>query len=636
MQRIVGMMLVTALVALDAVAADPPQGQGWVVLPVDEYRSLLKAAHPPELAPARPPLDATVTQIEYDLRVSGDSATGTARLTVDVLKDGWGNAPVPGNLLIREMRIEGAACVLADEKDGKAAHLFFSKPGRSTVILEVAVPVSASAGTETISLPTANAALMRAVITMPQPDLEITVSGGMLLGHADSPESFIVCGTSDRDLDIFWRRRLEDRTTLPLRLRASVVELVGIGEDGAQISAEVGVEVVQGAATSVSIALGASVVVNQVSGATVSDWEQKADRLEIELLEPAETSARFVVNAEARMPREGLTSVPLMRIAEAERETGSVAVDVLGAGEITNRLARGLDDADPSELGESFAARASPSIKAFRFRPQAGSAERALTVTVARYTPEAVVLANIDEARYEALISEEGKLLVRARFAVRNNQRSFLALRLPPGATLWSAAVSGRPVRPGQAADGSLLLPLEKKQDGDDVPGFPVEIVYMEKGAAWTREGRQRVSLPALDLQISRSALVLRHSPRFTLKPEPGAFRVEPYAEPASGILSADIGYDVQPQLGKQADARTRSQQGETPEEQREAVAEVRNLLDQYRREGGRGSSGGIPPIRVPFPEIGSTLYLVSELTTEGVAPVLEVQYKQTSKGEWK
>ena len=57
-----------------------------------------------------------------------------------------------------------------------------------------------------------------------------------------------------------------------------------------------------------------------------------------------------------------------IRLPAAERETGGVAVEVLGAGEISGREPRGLDPADPSELGEPLRGRESPSMVAFRYR----------------------------------------------------------------------------------------------------------------------------------------------------------------------------------------------------------------------------------------------------------------------------
>src|SRR5260370_32709976 len=63
---------------------------GWVVLPVDEYRTLHAKAYPIEHEPEPPPVEATLTRVDYDLRIDGELASGRASLTVDVLKDGWG------------------------------------------------------------------------------------------------------------------------------------------------------------------------------------------------------------------------------------------------------------------------------------------------------------------------------------------------------------------------------------------------------------------------------------------------------------------------------------------------------------------------------------------------------------------
>ena len=62
---------------------------GWVVLPVDEYRALRRAAFPLDTEPAPPPVEATLSRIDYDLKVEGDLASGEARLTVDVIQEGW-------------------------------------------------------------------------------------------------------------------------------------------------------------------------------------------------------------------------------------------------------------------------------------------------------------------------------------------------------------------------------------------------------------------------------------------------------------------------------------------------------------------------------------------------------------------
>src|SRR5439155_8721893 len=241
-------------------------------------------------------------------------------------------------------------------------------------------------------------------------------------------------------------------------LRARLTTLVGLTDEGCQASTAVRVEVVQGLAREITLALPAGLIVNHVDGATVGEWEIVDGMLRVRPLDPIAGDMSFVVQGDMRAPREGPIVVPLVRVPSAERETGGVAVDVVGAGEVSGREARGLEPADPSELGDIVAGRESPAMLAFRLKPLAGSEPRSLAVTVVRYTPQAVLIANVEEARYRALASEDGRLLVHARYAIRNNQRSFLKVSMPPGSTVWSAEVAGRPVRPGVAKRDAVLL----------------------------------------------------------------------------------------------------------------------------------------------------------------------------------
>src|SRR5690349_19174250 len=87
--------------------AVPARPDGWVVIPADEYRALRLRANPPAQPPAPPPIDAAITRVEYELRAAGAVASGEARVTVDVLAEGWVRVDVPAGLLVRGARIEG-------------------------------------------------------------------------------------------------------------------------------------------------------------------------------------------------------------------------------------------------------------------------------------------------------------------------------------------------------------------------------------------------------------------------------------------------------------------------------------------------------------------------------------------------
>ncbi len=625
MTRAVFLLAVLTMTTASSAQEPPARTDGWAVLPVEEYRALRAKAYPAEPEPSPPPVEATLTRVEYDLKVAGDMAAGEVRVVVDVFKDGWVRVPIPEGLYVREARLDGRPVSLVEEPGGKAKtapYVLLSKTGRSVLSLEAAVPVTSTAGTETLTLPASASALSRATLSLPRQGVDLVVAGGFLAERTDVGEGmrFVAHGRPQEPLAVTWRRKREDkRVTLPLRFRGSVTEIVGLGEDSAQVSATVRLEVIQGAASSLTVTLPEGFVVNEVSGASVADWEQSGTQATVRLLDAVEREAAFVVAGEVRTARDGVLGIPLLRLGGAERETGGVAVEVLGAGEIKDAQAKALEAGDPADLGDPVAGRDSPSLVAYRFRPQEGNAPRSLQVAVSRYTPQAVLVAAVEEARYDVLAGEEGKILVRARYAVRNNAKNFLGLALPEGATLWSAAVGGRPVRPGRSGEGGLLLPLAKAKAGQEARSFSVEVVYLDRAPAWRGKGRAKLVLPTSDLPVNRTGLALRHSPRYRVAALPGAFRLQSFEMPASPVLSADDAEmaDEPKKAGPKADSADK--------------AGLQSLVDLFQAGRGRTVAGTLP-VRVPFPAFGQNLYLASELTAEGKAAVVELDYERTAK----
>lgn len=630
--------LCTALLIATPSFAQESRSPGWVVIPVAEYRTLHTKAYPVEPEPETPPVQATLTRIDYDMHISGDLARGRVELTVDVLKNGWVSVPIPSGLLVREARLDNKLVSLVPSSASKGAgqlNAVLSHQGRSVLVLEIALPVASAAGNESITLPAANSGVTRASVDLPRQDVDVQVAGGLLSGRAEPTgnSKWVAYGQGNEPLTFTWRRKTEDhRTTQPLRLRGSLTELVSLGEDSSSIYAEVSVDIVQGAANEVRLQLPETVTVNQVLGAMVSDWQVAGGELVVTFLEPVQQSSKFVINGETRLARDGQVSIPLLHLLKTERDTGGVAVEVLGAGEIKDLKSQGLEEADATDLGETVASRQSPSLAAFRFRSGEASTVRALTVNVARYTQQAVLMANIEEARYQVLMSKEGKTLVQARYAVRNNQRNFVKITLPTGGVVWSASVSGKPVRPGQSPDGSLLLPLEKARGGEDPPAFVVEVAYMLRGTAWQDKGKMRLALPALDLPVSRTGLLLYYPPLFRVTAEPGSFRTEAYAGPTSPAFSPPPLPLLPPSSAASPtnvlEISGMSKVGKDDKDEEPTQA----LIDDFRAKSKAGRVAGILPIEVDFPAVGPSTYLVSELTSEGQFPAADLNYQRDKK----
>ncbi|MEO8358569.1 MAG: hypothetical protein ABI672_00955 [Vicinamibacteria bacterium] len=607
-------------------ASRPATGDGWVVIPVEEYRALRTKAYPPDPEPGPPPVEWALTRLDCDLRVDGDSAVGEAKLTVDVMKDGWVRLPLARTLKVRSARVEGRPVALLSEP-GREPVILLSKVGRVVVTLEIAVPISAQGGGEGFALPAASAGVFRVTAHIPRPAVDITVNGGVIASK-DETDAETRVGLSVRpgeSVNLSWRRRSEARkSTLPPRFRSVVTEVVGLGEESATTTAYASVDMTQGETNTVSFKLPGDFIVNQMSGALVADWDFKPGALSVTFLEAVDSSTRLTIQGESKTAREGIIEIPIVRLNNAERETGGVAVEVLGAGEIKSQKPQGLDATDPSELGDALAGRDSPSLLAFRFRPIAEGGVRSLSVDVARYTAQAVLLANIDEARYESLVTDEGKRLTRARFAIRNNQRSFLAINLPPGAILWSASMAGKPVRPGVSPTGALLLPLQKTRGGEETEAFPAEVIYFERAETWQRDGKATLALPSLDLPVSRTGYVVYHSPDFRLTFDRGSFRVTDFEPPLSPAFNR-----VSPSEAPPPPPRPISAALAKKDVHEEAF---QGLVDQFKQGSRSGRMSSSLPVQVELPEVGSTVFLTSELTGEGSTPSIEFSYKKEGK----
>ena len=221
-------MIVCALCSpVRSSAQVPIPPEGWVVLPVDEYRALRERANPQPPQPANPPVDATLTRVDYDLRVENESVAGRAVLTIDVLRDGWTRVQIPAGLMVRDARLDGQPVSLVE---GPPPYVLLSRAGRVVLSLDIVVPLTSSAGTESIALPPSPAPISRAVFALSRSGVDLSVVGGFVGEHTETPleSRWTTLGRPNQPLTLSWKRKIDDRRAeQALRTRARVTTLVG-------------------------------------------------------------------------------------------------------------------------------------------------------------------------------------------------------------------------------------------------------------------------------------------------------------------------------------------------------------------------------------------------------------------------
>ena len=139
--------------------------------------------------------------------------------------------------------------------------------------------------------------------------------------------------------------------------------------------------------------------------------------------------------------------------------------------------------------------------------------------------------------------------------------------------------------------------------------------------------------MPALDLPISRTGLLIYYPPLFRATAAPGTFRPETYANPTSAVLTETraaydliqmspgvVGGIAGGQLAQSADAKDKADFGNQA------------LVAKFRSKSQGGRTTGILPIRVSFPAFGPSVFLVSELTSAGQVPATALTYERDKK----
>jgi uncharacterized membrane protein YeaQ/YmgE (transglycosylase-associated protein family) len=133
-----------------------------------------------------------------------------------------------------------------------------------------------------------------------------------------------------------------------------------------------------------------------------------------------------------------------------------------------------------------------------------------LNLSVVRNQDKEVQTAIVDKVEALSLINEDGYLITRVVYQVRNSSEQFLKVRLPVIASitaeLWSSEVAFQPVKAGfDRENGIYNIPIIRSPNVQDQPqAFLTEIVYATKlPLALESFLPIRTELPGIHLDIS-------------------------------------------------------------------------------------------------------------------------------------
>ena len=181
-----------------------------------------------------------------------------------------------------------------------------------------------------------------------------------------------------------------------------------------------------------------------------------------------------------------------------------VVTNTAGGSELLTSAVTGAQELSLSEIPPAAAAiLAGPPALAYEITSRAFSAE----VEVASLGEFALRESIADLALYELLYRDDGVILCKVSYEIRNRTRQFLRVDVPDAARVLQARVNDKPV-PLTAISGApdaYLLPLVRSElSVKGLVSFPVELVLMYRTGSLRRgKGEVALPLPRIDLPIA-------------------------------------------------------------------------------------------------------------------------------------
>jgi Carboxypeptidase regulatory-like domain len=538
------LILLTATVAAGQQRLTPfvstlpaPGPPGTVTISLTEYDRLIDLATRKAKAPDKAPLPFVLSHAVFKLRVEKQTLVGTVDIDGSLLESGPVKTPLTTGLTVLEAKQSGTALPLMQEGPNHSAILI--GPGPFAVSLGVAAPLTIEAGRASFVLPVPLASSTTLSLELPGNHANVRVEPGLVTSRTTANGQTVIEAALEpgKPARIFWTTRevAAPVAQREVRFLSDVKQIISVGDSQLRVTALCDLTVIQGDAAEFKVPLPDGFEVTAASGNTLESHDVTANTLTLRVHDPAKRNHQFLIAFE-RTNRETKVDAPLLAFTGAQRETGEVLVEGVGAMELTAVESGGLRRMDVKEAGAITKSLSHfPLQAAFRYNRRATDAPK-LQLEWRQFQDADVLSAVAERATVTTLANVEGRSLTEVTLRVRNHSQPFMKVELPAGAQLVSAEVEGQAVKPVQGADGSRVPLLRVGLDSSKA--YSVSFVYMSSGARFGKNGTYDMGLPRLGVPVNLLTWEVSLPDRLEVKQFGGnAFSAELFPTAAQNFL---------------------------------------------------------------------------------------------------
>ncbi len=462
------------LLLIGVLMVPPPT----VVVPLD-------ALAPPPDAPEEPPVEWVVDAMEVRLD-PGEETAVEITWRMHTLRPTWVDLPVSGAALaLTEATLDGLSVALPADLQG-TRHLTVQLDGRHELRIS-----------GTVATPHSNLDLP--VLPASRGLVEVEGDWDLDLHGAVAAQGTTLDLTAVDRLTASWKPAAPPAPR-PVVVTSEAATAVRLGAGGLEGSSTLRYVIRHGTVETLGFDLSGPTDHLAVEGTGVRQFTRSGSRVEVRLARPTRGSVTLSVSYRAPPPDAGdPAGVPIPIPPDCDQAW----VNVLAADQ-------SLIAPDPLDQLEAVPTRSLPvwsrglldgtTVVAYRVTGRTPRLEYRLLVFQPVDGPPTLV----DEARYEVAYTTHGRVLMRARYQVRNDRRQYLRVIPPAGFTAMGVRVAGDVVQPVADGEGGLFIPLEKSVETlHGLVTFPVEVFLWGQESGWDRRGKRTLATPAVDAPVA-------------------------------------------------------------------------------------------------------------------------------------
>ena len=482
---------------------------GNVVLSRTAFRQLVDKMKPPVGPGAKPPFPYLVTKAVYSGKMQRQNTAVTGTFYVHVLsRDMYLKVPLlHQSIALEDVTVDGKPALIVSENGHHQVVL--STPGEHVIKTSFSVKSSLEQGPQKIDLMIQQTPITLLRLEIPLKGIEVEIPQAQQLITRPGTDNTVVSAAiaPGRAISVRWREKTAVADKVPPKLYSEVYHLVSIEDDVLKISSDINYNILHSEVDRVRFSIPEGINVLSVTGEGVGEWQEVLDGDERVVVVPFTYGRKGAVTVRVTAEKSlsdgtSPTAFSGLRVLDSVRETGFIGVEVRTSAEVTVTEDQGLEPVAIPKLPQPLHGKAiKPLMHGFKYLKHPYD----LALAIRKHEKIGVPVATISSANAVTLLTEDGKVVHRLIYQVKNSAKQFLEIEVPGDADIWTVFVDNQPVESAINGEGKLLVPLiRSRAEGNRLSDFPVEIVYCMVGDRFSASGGRFATLPPVDLLISQ------------------------------------------------------------------------------------------------------------------------------------